>query len=249
MSMQDSQPADSHVAPAIVADGLGKSFGTRKALDSLSFVLPRGGFCSVFGPNGAGKSTLLRLLATLSRPSSGKAQVLGHDLKDDADQIRASIGLIAHRSMLYLDLTAEQNLLYYARLYGVEDPRGRVGELLGLVDLTARRHDTLRGFSRGMTQRMAIARALVHDPDLLLMDEPYSGLDPRAAAVFDSLLEQIRPGKSFLMVSHDLIGGFVLASHLLVLASGRQALFAEAATLDAQGFSDLYLQAVSECQR
>ncbi|MDR0459378.1 MAG: ABC transporter ATP-binding protein, partial [Coriobacteriales bacterium] len=188
-----TSPDQRHQAQAIQADCLTKSYASRQALNSVSFTLPRGGFLSIFGPNGAGKSTLLRLLSSLARPSSGSAQVLGFDLTEEADELRQQIGVISHRSMLYPDLTAQENLMYYAQLYGVQQPNTRVSELLELVELTARRHDVIRGFSRGMTQRMAIARALINDPELLFLDEPYSGLDPRAVDILDQLIEQIRP--------------------------------------------------------
>ena len=226
-----------------------KVYGSRTALDQASFTLPQGAFLSVFGPNGAGKSTLLRLLSTLLRPSQGSASVLGYDLKEQADQIRASIGLISHRLMLYPDLSAEENLLFYARLYGLDDPEGRVAELLGLVELGVRRHDAVRGFSRGMAQRIAIARALLHDPHLLLLDEPYSGLDPRAAGILDTMLGRIRPGRSFLMVSHDLERGFSAATHLMVLREGRIMLFAERGEMGLGEFIGLYHELVEGVSR
>jgi len=178
--------------PAIKCTDLTKVFGQRKALDKASFELPQGAFLSIFGPNGAGKTTLLRILSTLARPSSGKAQVLGHDLIEKPGDIRAYIGLISHKPLLYLDLTAEENLLLTAKLYGVENPEQRVSELLATVELTSRRHDIVRTFSRGMTQRVSIARALVHSPQVIFLDEPYSGLDPHAVRIFDDLLQKIR---------------------------------------------------------
>ena len=177
---------------AIKADGLTKVFGQRRALDKVSFELPEGAFLSIFGPNGAGKTTLLRILSTLSRSTSGSAQVLGYDLKENPGDLRAFIGFISHKPLLYLDLSAEENLLLTARLYGVENPEQRVSELLATVELTARRHDIVRTFSRGMTQRLSIARALVHNPQMVFLDEPYSGLDPHAVRIFDELLLKIR---------------------------------------------------------
>ena len=192
--------------PAIRCEGLAKAFGTRKAVDDLTFELPQGAFLSVFGPNGAGKTTLLRLLATLARPSAGSVAVNGVDLKEEPDRARASIGLISHNAMLYPDLTAEENLLLYARLYGVPEPERRVVELLDAVGLKHRRLDRVRTFSRGMTQRVSIARALVNDPAVVLLDEPYSGLDPHAIDIFDDLIGRVRDGRTFVMVSHDLEG-------------------------------------------
>ncbi|MCL2632477.1 MAG: ABC transporter ATP-binding protein [Coriobacteriia bacterium] len=229
---------------AIKTDSLSKRFGSVRALDSVSFELPSDSFLSVFGPNGAGKSTLLRILATLARPTSGSAQLFGLNLKEDADSLRSQIGVLSHRSMLFPDLTAYENLLFFGRLYGLESPEYRVNEMLDLVEMTGRKHDAVRGFSRGMTQRVAIARALLHDPRLLLLDEPYSGLDPGAISLLDELLEQIRPGRTFIMVSHDLGHGFSLASHIMVLSRGRLVAFESCQGLNQQQFYDLYHQSI-----
>lgn len=236
--------------PAIKVTDLTKVFGPRKALNKVSFELPQGAFLSIFGSNGAGKTTLLRTLATLLRPSKGTAQVLGHDLKEKPDEIRAHIGLISHKPMLYTDLSAEENILLAARLYGVSEPEKRVSELLATVELTARRNDVVRTFSRGMTQRAAIARALVHDPSLVFLDEPYSGLDPRAVQIFDELLARIRTSESsalqrtFCMVSHDMEKGLELASHLLILERGKVILFDKKANVDLDAFRERYHHSV-----
>lgn len=214
---------------AIDAKGLSKQFGQRKALDGVSFELPEGAFLSIFGPNGAGKTTLLRVLATLARPTDGSAHVLGFDLKERPNDIRANIGLIGHSPMLYPDLTAEENLLFYAELYGVPNPQQRVRDALESVELRARRIDPVRTFSCGMTQRLAIARALIHDPRLVFLDEPYSGLDPHAAEVLDQLIARKREGRTFVMVSHDLQRGHAMCTHVLVMARGRVVEFGEKA--------------------
>jgi heme exporter protein A len=223
---------------------LSKVFGSRKALDKLSFTLPEGSFLSIFGPNGAGKTTLLRILATLARASSGDATLFGLDLKEKPDEIRERIGFISHRSMLYPDLTAEENLLFAAQLYGIEGAAGRVSEMLSAVELIGRRHDAVRTFSRGMTQRLSIARALIHDPALLFLDEPYSGLDPHAVDILDGLLANMREGRSFVMVSHDLQKGFDLSTHILMLAKGRLVLFDETPALDFDEFATHYRSTV-----
>ena len=225
---------------AVEAEHLSKVFGTRKAVDDVSFALPEGAFLSIFGPNGAGKTTLLRVLATLARPTGGEARIAGIDIKEEPDEARGRIGLISHASMLYPDLTAEENLLLYAQLYGVNDPQQRVDELLSAVGLSHRKLDLVRTFSRGMTQRVSIARALVHDPAVVFLDEPYSGLDPHAVEIFDELIESVRGDRTFVMVSHDLAKGFSMCTHALVLARGRIVAFAPRDELDYDEFSALY---------
>ena len=148
---------------AIVAHKLTKAYGRRRALDGVSFDVPEGAFVSIFGPNGAGKSTLLRTLATLTKPTGGTATIHGFDIKEDPDRVRGSIGMISHRPMLYPDLTAFENLMFVARLYGIDDAEAQVRTMLAAVELDHRRFDAARTFSRGMTQRLSIARALLND--------------------------------------------------------------------------------------
>ncbi len=229
---------------AVEVTKLTKAFGARRALDGVSFELPAGAFLSIFGPNGAGKSTLLRVLATLARPTAGEAKVGGVDLLEEPEAARAQLGLISHSPMLYLDLTAQQNLELYAQMYGVEEPAARALELLDAVGLKHRRLDTVRTFSRGMTQRLAIARALIHDPQVVLLDEPYAGLDPRGIEIFDELIAAHREGRTFIMVSHDLTKGYEMCTHALVLARGRVVQFAPREQLDFPEFSQLYAQTV-----
>lgn len=229
---------------AIRTRKLSKVFGTRKAVDKVSIEVPQGAFLSIFGPNGAGKTTLLRMLSTLTRPTDGSASLMGIDLREDPEAARGRIGLISHNAMLYPDLTAEQNLLLYAKLYGLADPQARVMELLEAVELKHRRLDGVRTFSRGMTQRLSIARALIHDPDVVFLDEPYSGLDPHAVDIFDQLIEKQRGGRTFVMVSHDLRKGFDMCTHALVLARGRVVTFGAKDQLDFDEFSELYRSTV-----
>ncbi|MBQ6453369.1 MAG: heme ABC exporter ATP-binding protein CcmA [Coriobacteriales bacterium] len=212
---------------AIVAKGLRKAFGSRVAVDDLSFTLPKGRFLVVFGPNGAGKTTLLRMLSTLSRPSAGSANILGLDLIEDAQELRRHIGFISHAPMLYPALSASENLLFFARLQGVPNPQARVKDLLDAVELSHRSLDPVSTFSRGMLQRCSIARALLGDPELLLLDEPYSGLDLRAADIFDQLLSDHRADRSIVMVSHDLQHGYDLADQLLLMSRGKLLLSAD----------------------
>ena len=183
--------------PAIELDGLERRYGERVALAGVSLTLPRGATLAVLGPNGAGKSTLLRVLATLLRPHGGAAQVLGSDLPKDAWSVRGRIGYLGHEPLLYRDLSARENLLLHARLHRV--PEARVGELLATVGLERRADDPLQTYSRGMVQRCAIARTVLHDPELLLLDEPRANLDPGAAEVLEPLLA----GRTRVLTSHD----------------------------------------------
>jgi len=221
-----------------------KVFGARKALDKVSFTLPEGAFLSIFGPNVAGKSTLVRIVSTLSRPTSGKVQVLGEDALEHPDLVRTRVGIISHNSMLYRDMTAEENLLLMANLYGVTDPAARCRELLKAVELDHRRLDVVRTFSRGMTQRLSIARALINDPALVILDEPYSGLDPHAVEIFDTLIDRVKADRTFVMVSHDLAKGFDMCTHALVLANGKVVTFEEKESLEYDSFRRLYLDTV-----
>lgn len=232
------------MANAIDTKKLTKVFGDRKALDKVSIEVPEGAFLSIFGPNGAGKTTLVRTLATLSRATSGTALVAGFDAKEEPDKVREHIGLISHNPMLYPDLTAMENLMFTAQLYGVVNAKERVRELLRAVELDHRRFDVVRTFSRGMTQRLSIARALMNDPDVVFLDEPYAGLDPHAVEIFDGLIEQLRDGRTFIMVSHDLQKGFDVCTHALVLARGRVVSYAPKEDIDFEQFRQLYRETV-----
>lgn len=229
---------------AIETTDLVKAFGDRRAIDGISIQLPQGAFLSVFGPNGAGKTTLLRVLTTCMRPTRGSVRICGIDLKENPDQARALIGLISHQPMLYPDLTAYENLMVFAKLYGLIHPEQRVMELLEAVELKHRRFDVVRTFSRGMLQRLSIARALIHDPRIVFLDEPYSGLDPHAVEVFDQLIAKQREGRTFVMVSHDFSKGFEMCTHALVLARGKAVAFDARENLDSIAFERLYRKTV-----
>jgi len=227
-------------APALEVRELTRAFGVRKALDNVSFDLPARAFLSIFGPNGAGKTTLVKVLTTLLNPTSGTARVLGLDVVADAVEMRGRIGLISHNPLLYPDLTAEENLLFFSEMYGISEPEERVRELLEAVELDHRRLDLTRTFSRGMLQRLSIARALLHRPEVLFLDEPYSGLDPHAVDILDGLIAQIRDQHTFVMISHDLDKGLELCSHALILARGKVVLFEPREAVDETVFRDTY---------
>jgi heme exporter protein A len=184
-------------APAIELEGLERRYGERVALAAVSLTLPRGATLAVLGANGAGKSTLLRVLATLLRPHGGSVRVLGESLPRDAWRLRGRIGYLGHEPLLYRDLSARENLTLHARLHGVEE--GRVAALLEAVGMTRRADDPVHTFSRGMVQRTAVARAVLHDPELVLLDEPRANLDPAAAEIVEPLLA----GRTRVLTSHD----------------------------------------------
>jgi heme exporter protein A len=198
-----------------------KRFGLKTVLRGLDFDVEQGEFVALLGPNGAGKTTFLRILASLSRPSMGGVNIAGYRLPDQAAAVRRRLGVVSHLPLLYGDLTAEENLRFYGRMYGVANLRERVKEVLALVGLTTRRRDLVRTFSRGMQQRLAIGRAVLHDPDVVLFDEPHTGLDQDASAMLDTVLREVAArGRTVVMTSHDLAKTADLASRFDVISRG-----------------------------
>ncbi len=222
---------------AVQLDGLGRQYGERLVLAGVSLTLPVGATLVVFGPNGAGKSTLLRILATLLRPQAGTVRVLGHSLPSEGWAVRGRIGLLAHEPLLYRELTARENLRFHARLHGVSE--SRVDELLARVDLAARADEPVRTLSRGMVQRVAICRAVLHDPPLLLLDEPRANLDPGGAELVESLIGS-GSGRTRIITSHDPSGGLAEADLALGLRRGQVALLAPAADVEPDSIAELY---------
>ncbi len=198
-----------------------KRFGDRAAVDRVDVSLAPGECLAVLGPNGAGKSTLLRMVATLLRPDAGSLSVCGRELPGGRPGARAGIGYLGHDPLVYLDLTPRQNLELYADLYGLSDARERIDAGLDRVGLRARSFDPVRTFSRGMAQRLGLARALLHDPVLLLLDEPYSGLDAAGARLLDGVLGDLGSSRGAVMVTHEVERGVSLAGRVLVLRAGR----------------------------
>ena len=202
--------------------GLVKSFGHTFALNEIDLDVAQGQFLAIVGPNGAGKTTLLRILTTLLRPTSGSVNIDGLDLASRGGDIRRRIGFVSHQSLTYGTLTVEENLRFYGRLYDVDGPEERVNSLLHLVGLETRRHDAARTLSRGMQQRLSIARAIVHQPSLLLLDEPYTGLDQQAAEMLRTLLQTINAeSRTVLMTTHNLERALELCDTVAILSSGR----------------------------
>jgi heme exporter protein A len=221
----------------LALEGLTRNYGERAALEDVTLTLPAGQTLVVFGPNGAGKTTLLRVLATLLRPHAGRLSVLGKRLPEEAWQVRGLIGLLGHEPLLYRELTARENLRYHARLHGVSVER--VEEQLQAVSMTSRADEPVRTLSRGMVQRVAVARATLHEPELLLLDEPYANLDPAAIKLVEPLIGA-ESGRTRVLTSHDPGRGLAEADVVLGLRGGRVSLLADAASVEPDAITELY---------
>ena len=220
--------------PALELAGLERHYGERPALEGVTVTLDHGRTLSVFGANGAGKTTLLRVLATLLRPHGGTVRVLGADLPREAWKVRGRVGYLGHEPLLYRELSGRENLRLHARLHGLPD--GRVDEMIEAVRMTHRADDPVRDLSRGMVQRIAAARAVLHDPPLLLLDEPRANLDPAASDLLEPLVGRAS-GRARVVVTHDVEGGLAECDVALGLRGGRQEFAGEA---DAARIRELY---------
>lgn len=238
---------------------LTKAFGSKYALRGVNLRVMPGESLVLFGPNGAGKTTLIRILSSLSRPTGGTVRIGGLDLAKHADGIRRYLGVVSHAPLLYDSLTAEENLRFFAELYGLQKPEARIATMLERVGLFPRRGDLVRTFSRGMVQRLAIARALLHDPEVLLLDEPDTGLDPQAAEMLHGLLAELSgrgsaetlpatalpaTKRTIVTVTHNLERGLALADRVAILAGGRVAFDESIRGLSAAALRALYDQHV-----
>jgi heme exporter protein A len=224
-------------AAAIELEGLTRRYGERVALEDVTLAIAPGTTLVVFGPNGAGKSTLLRVLATLLRPHAGVVRILGRALPEDGWAVRGRIGLLTHEPLLYRDLTGRENLRFHARLHGV--PFARAEALLEQVGLRLRADDRVHTYSRGMVQRLAVCRAVLHDPAILLLDEPRANLDPAAADLVEPLIGAAS-GRTRVVTSHDPVGGLAEADLALGLRGGRPALLAPAERVQTAEIGALY---------
>lgn len=225
--------------------GLVKSFGHKAVLKGIDLQVADGQFLTLVGPNGAGKTTLIRILATLSKATRGTVLMDGFDLAEESVEVRRRMGLVSHQTLLYGDLTSDENLRFYGRMYDVPDLEDRIGVVLQQVGLAGRRHDPVRTFSRGMQQRLAIARAILHQPSVLLLDEPDTGLDQHAAEMLHELLATVgTKGRTVLMTTHNLEWGLSMGDRVAILAGGRIAYEADKGTLDAEGFREVYYRSV-----
>jgi heme ABC exporter ATP-binding subunit CcmA len=213
------RPAPVH---AVVARDARKTFEFKPVLRGVTLSVPTGATVALLGPNGAGKTTLLRILATLTCPSAGEVTIDGLDLRREAQVIRQRIGYLGHQPLLYEELTAAENLDFFARMYGIRHRQARVGSLLERVGLRAKAKDRARDLSRGQSQRLALARALLHEPSLLLLDEPDSGLDEQGIALLEEILrERSAAGQTAIFTTHDLNWGLRIADRAVALVGGR----------------------------
>lgn len=223
-----------------------KRFGMKNVLRGVDFSAQPGEFVVLLGPNGAGKTTFLRILASLSRPSMGQVTVAGFSLPAQAAAVRQRLGVVSHMPLLYGDLTAEENLQFYGRMYNIPTMNERIGNVLDLIGLSARRRDMVRTFSRGMQQRLAIGRAVLHDPDVMLFDEPYTGLDQDASEMLDDVLKNVAAaGRTVVMTSHDLARAEELGTRFDILTRGVISASASRAELGNANLLTFYKQALA----
>jgi len=254
----DAAAGASPLPPAIRIRRLAKSFGHQAALRGIDLDVAPGEFLTLFGPNGAGKTTLIRIVAGLARPTTGQILVAGHDLGRAAAAVRRQIGLIGHNPLLYGDLTPDENLRFFARMYDLPNAAARIDAVLEQVGLAGRRRDPVRTFSRGMVQRLAIARAILHNPAILLLDEPYTGLDLQAAEMLGAVLRDLAAGpprgatglpsvaqRTVLLTTHNLEQGLEMCDRAAILNRGRLAWQGERAELDLEAMKEIYRRATA----
>jgi ABC-type multidrug transport system ATPase subunit len=202
---------------------------------------------TLFGPNGAGKTTLIKLLATLTSPTSGTLSVYGYDVRKDVNNIRSVIGVISHDPYLYDNLSAFENIKFFGTLYGLDDVDNRARSVIKQVGLEKRMNDLVRTFSRGMKQRLTVARAIVHEPKILLLDEPYTGLDQHGAEIFGEMLSDLKSQRrTILMTTHNIDEGLELSDRIGILAKGKIVLDCSKTEIQRSGFKDLYISKVEQ---
>ena len=234
----------------IIINQLVKAFGFYPVLRGIDLNIERGQFVALLGPNGSGKTTLLRILAGVSKPTAGIVTIGGWKIPDETSAIRKQLGVVSHLPLLYESLTAEENLFFFARLYDLpaEEQPDRINTMLRRVGLHKRAKDVVQTFSRGMQQRLAIARALIHDPAILLLDEPYTGLDQDASALLDSLLIEVagvsEGTRTVIMTTHDLHRAHSLASHVAIISRGKVGYWGDNRQLDVDELPRIYTDTI-----
>lgn len=217
----------------------------KKVLRRINLSVAPGEFVSLLGPNGVGKTSLLRIVATLSRPNKGEVRVDRWNLATHAYAVRRLLGVVSHKPLLYGELTAEENLRFYGHMYGLGSADARISTVLDQVNLTQQRHDLVHTFSRGMQQRLAIARATLHQPKILLLDEPHTGLDQDAAKMLDDILSSVAAaGKTVLMTTHDLARGLRLSDRVAILHRGNIAYEAHSSSLKSSALATKYYEII-----
>ena len=227
--------------PAIEVRGLTKSFGNNLALGGIDLEVETGKTLAVFGPNGAGKTTLIKILASIMKPTAGEVSINGFSLKDNAEAIRSHIGIVSHQTFLYGNLSAYENLHFYSRMYDVPHYKKRIMQVASMVGMESRLYDRINTLSRGMQQRFSIARALLHQPDIVLLDEPETGLDQQAIAMLWELLKEDGSKKrSVVFTSHSLERGLKACDDLIILNRGKIACCQPGSTLNLAGLEQLY---------
>ena len=234
---------------AIEVRHIRKAFGTLKAVDGIDFELKQGEFLTVLGPNGAGKTTLIKILSGLTQPSSGAAKVSGFDVTEGHPEMRKKIGVISHSTALYADLTPLENMIFFARMYGLEQPKDKSLKVIEEVGLTPRRNDRVRTFSRGMLQRLSIARAILHDPAILFLDEPFTGLDLHAINVLKEHLQRLHDRRrTILMTTHDISCGLEMCDKVALQVQGKFVFLEHISDVDKDRFESRYFDAVRDNQ-
>jgi len=234
---------------AIACTDLTRTFGSFVAVDHLTFEVRSGEVFGFLGANGAGKTTAMRMLIGLLAPSAGSATVAGFDVRTQTEAVKQRIGYMSQRFSLYEDLSPRENLIFFGRLYGAPRPEERAEELLESFGLAERSEDPVRTYSRGMQQRLSVARALVHEPAIVFLDEPFTGLDPAAATVLERTLAELRSqGRTLIVTTHDLPRGIQLSDRWLILVRGRIAGSGRSEEVDRLHFEEHYLQAVARAR-
>jgi heme exporter protein A len=233
--------------PSIEVKGLTMTFGHVKALKGIDLRLHTGEFMTIFGPNGAGKTTLIKILSALLRPTSGVVRITGRELPKESDEIRKKIGLLSHNSFLYANLSARENLDFYSRIYGMKRAGERIGAVLDEVGLTPKRDDLVKTYSRGMVQRLAIARTILLEPEIIFLDEPYTGLDQHAAVTLRKILARLHDGRrSIILTTHNIARGLELCDSVVIQVSGVTVYNDSSSSIDKGDFEALYFKNVED---
>lgn len=235
--------------PMISIKNLHKSFGKKRILRDMNLKIEKGEFFVLFGPNGAGKTTLIKILSTLARPTSGEIEINGFSISEDSMDVRRSIGVLSHNPLLYDDLTLNENLAFYSRMYGLKKTDKDLFSLIKSVGLLHRSNDKVGEFSRGMKQRAAVARVILHNPQVLLLDEPYTGLDFRAWDMLNGMLKKYHESdKTIFLITHNVELGHANGERLAILANGNVAFDCQKKDIDLTAFKEKYREILEEAK-